>query len=420
MTEFIKLELAISRQGLKINGKEYKANIQFDNNEIIVCDETKENADWLNDLFDNAQDLKKYIVVYQAKKYELLPESLLTLIIFKLKNQLSGIINEIEINIPEDSDQEIIQRIKSSLLVINIPNSFTEIDEETYLNKPRSEHYSKEDFSISKIIDGEEEYLRFKREYDSAMVHYNKLKTLISDNTQLYHKTLAEEAFVYYRKNDYQSAISNLLEAYESDADHIKIMAVKGLADCYKMIGDTVRSTEYLMYIAEYMNQLTVTKKYNMNAISLLNAYIESKSVHSKDAGMAWILVVVTVVIAVIITIYYILRKKHNMIIKDKNLETLMIKVDAIYRDKYGNKKQRILDEFNAVFPETIAVLKETYSDLNETEVNVCVLSFFPFQLKEVADILNLRVNTVSKSKISLKKKTNKENINDILRPFIS
>ena len=128
-TKFIKLELAISKQGLKINGKEYKANIQFDNNEIIVCDETKENADWLNDLFDNAQDLKKYIVVYQAKKYELLPESLLTLIIFKLKNQLSGIINEIEINIPEDSDQEIIQRIKSSLLVINIPNSFTEIDE---------------------------------------------------------------------------------------------------------------------------------------------------------------------------------------------------------------------------------------------------------------------------------------------------
>ena len=125
MTEFIKLELAISKQGLKINGVDYKANIQFDNNEIIVCDETKENADWLNDLFNNAQDLKKYIVVYQAKKYELLPESLLTLIIFKIKNQLSGIINEIEINIPEDSDQEIIQRIKSSLLVINIPNSFT-------------------------------------------------------------------------------------------------------------------------------------------------------------------------------------------------------------------------------------------------------------------------------------------------------
>ena len=95
MTAFISLKLDISREGLKINGKDYKANIQFDNNEIIVCDETKENADWLNDLFDNAQDLKKYIVVYQAKKYELLPESLITLIIFKLKNQLSGIIKSI-------------------------------------------------------------------------------------------------------------------------------------------------------------------------------------------------------------------------------------------------------------------------------------------------------------------------------------
>ena len=116
MTEFIKLELAISKQGLKINGKDYKANIQFDNNEIKVCDETKENADWFIEFLDDASVFKKYTIVYQDKKYELLPESLLTLIIFKLKNQLSGIINEIEINIPEDSDQEIIQRIKSSLL----------------------------------------------------------------------------------------------------------------------------------------------------------------------------------------------------------------------------------------------------------------------------------------------------------------
>ena len=45
MTKFVKLELNISREGLKINGKEYKANIQFDNNEIIICEETKENAE---------------------------------------------------------------------------------------------------------------------------------------------------------------------------------------------------------------------------------------------------------------------------------------------------------------------------------------------------------------------------------------
>ena len=53
MTEFIKLELFISRDGLKINGVSYKANIQFENNEIIVCDKTKENDVWFIEFLDN-------------------------------------------------------------------------------------------------------------------------------------------------------------------------------------------------------------------------------------------------------------------------------------------------------------------------------------------------------------------------------
>ena len=83
MTEFIKLELAISRDGLKINGKEYKANIQFDNNEIIVCDDGKENDEWFTEFLDEPQSLKRYSIEYQAKKYEVLAETLLTIIIHK-------------------------------------------------------------------------------------------------------------------------------------------------------------------------------------------------------------------------------------------------------------------------------------------------------------------------------------------------
>ena len=123
MTEFIKLELAISRESLKINGILYPINIEFDNNEIIVCDPLKSDY-WIKEFLDNPTDFKRYSIEYQDKKYEVLAETLLTLIIFKLKNQLTGIINEIEINIPEGSDQEIIQRIKSSLLIINIPKLF--------------------------------------------------------------------------------------------------------------------------------------------------------------------------------------------------------------------------------------------------------------------------------------------------------
>ena len=59
-TKFTKIQLAISKQGLKINGVLYKANIQFDINEIIICDEGKENDDWFNELFENPHDFKKY------------------------------------------------------------------------------------------------------------------------------------------------------------------------------------------------------------------------------------------------------------------------------------------------------------------------------------------------------------------------
>ena len=48
MTEFIKLELNVSKEGLKINGVKYKVNIQFNNNEIIICDGGKENDDWFD------------------------------------------------------------------------------------------------------------------------------------------------------------------------------------------------------------------------------------------------------------------------------------------------------------------------------------------------------------------------------------
>ena len=144
MDKFVKLELEISKDGLKINGKEYKANIQFDNNEIRVCNETKENNEWFIEFLNNAQDFKRYSIEYQDKKYEVLAETLLTIIIYKFKKEMKEVINQFELIVDNDSDKEIIQRIKSSLLVINIPNSFTEIDEETYLNKPRSEYYAKQ------------------------------------------------------------------------------------------------------------------------------------------------------------------------------------------------------------------------------------------------------------------------------------
>lgn len=89
-----------------------------------------------------------------------------------------------------------------------------------------------------------------------------------------------------------------------------------------------------------------------------------------------------------------------------KEQEALRIKVDAIYNDRHGKKGQRILEAFDAAHPEALAKLKARYPELTETEIDVCMLSYFPFRMKEIADILDLRENTVSKYRTAIKKKT--------------
>ena len=86
--------------------------------------------------------------------------------------------------------------------------------------------------------------------------------------------------------------------------------------------------------------------------------------------------------------------------------EALRMKVQAIYDDKRNNTFNRILEVFNEAYPEALTKLKAAHPDLSDTELDICVLSMFPFRTKEIADILDLRENTVSKYRTSIKKKT--------------
>lgn len=56
----------------------------------------------------------------------------------------------------------------------------------------------------------------------------------------------------------------------------------------------------------------------------------------------------------------------------------------------------------------------------NNTELDLCVLSFFGFRLKEMADILDLRENTVAKYRSHIKKKTQTKSIKGLLEPFLA
>jgi DNA-binding CsgD family transcriptional regulator len=99
--------------------------------------------------------------------------------------------------------------------------------------------------------------------------------------------------------------------------------------------------------------------------------------------------------------------------------EAVLMKVRAIYEDKRNNTYGRILEVFNATHPDALAKLKAAHPDLSEVEIGICVLSLYPFRMKEIADILNLRENTVSKYRTNIKKKTQTDTIERLWEPFI-
>ena len=117
---------------------------------------------------------------------------------------------------------------------------------------------------------------------------------------------------------------------------------------------------------------------------------------------------------AIIVAFYFIWKKRHLDTIKDKDFETLNLKIQAIYSDRNNNKLERIMNEFNAAYPDALANLNAAHPDLTDTELDICVLSFFSFRLKETADIINLRENTVAKYRTAIKKKLEIDDLKEV------
>ena len=112
------------------------------------------------------------------------------------------------------------------------------------------------------------------------------------------------------------------------------------------------------------------------------------------------------------------LQAAHGALEAQAN-EALRMKVQAIYDDKRNNTFNRILEVFNEAYPEALTKLKAAHPDLSDTELDICVLSMFPFRTKEIADILDLRENTVSKYRTAIKKKTQTETFESLWAPFV-
>lgn len=256
--------------------------------------------------------------------------------------------------------------------------------------------------------------LRHSHQYDSAIYHFNIAKSLISSDILLYHKTFLEEAFVYYQKHDYPTAIAELEVAFQTTDHNIRNQSAAGLADCWEKVGDTMKAAPYLSIIKASNEKEIVQRHHNTNAMPLLNAYLQSLDKSDKSANVVWLIVIFFTASAVVVAFYFIWKKRHLNTIKDKDYEALRLKGRAIFSDRHNNKMERIRNEFNAAYPDAMAKLSAAHPDLNDTELDICILSFFSFRLKETAEIMHLKENTVAKYRTAIKKKVQTDDLEKI------
>ena len=274
--------------------------------------------------------------------------------------------------------------------------------------------------------------LRHSHQYDSAIFYFEQSFALVDSSCLLFHKNAIEKAFVHYQAHDFATALADLKVAYQSKDENLKTQAAYGLADCYEALGDTLNAMPYYALVKTYEEEKVVASNHNAEVMPMLNAYLKEKGPQQSGKTLIWLLVLLATAAAFVVyhrvyrkrmtkeheEIKRDLQKAHGALEAQAN-ETLRMKVQAIYDDKRNNTLGRILEVFNTAYPDALSKLKAAHPDLNDTELDICVLSYFPFRMKEIADILDLRENTVSKYRTTIKKKTQTETFERLWRPIV-
>ncbi len=239
---------------------------------------------------------------------------------------------------------------------------------------------------------------------------------------------------IYSLEGQYDSALLYLTSVYENNNDVVRQRAVSPyLRTIYQNLGDSLKADQYAVFIAD--NELSEGE--NKALVSILNELYQQHLQWEQDRAKeeehrqsvrrnSLILSAILVLLLLSGVIIVISRRKAKTqlsaaqdALKAKEQDALFTKVTAIYQDKLGNKAKRIFEAYNEAHPDAVAKLKASYPDLTDTEVDICVLSHFAFRVKEIADILELRENTVAKHRSSIKKKTQIEAVKDLMQRFI-
>ncbi|MBR3492200.1 MAG: hypothetical protein IKH44_07885, partial [Bacteroidales bacterium] len=99
--------------------------------------------------------------------------------------------------------------------------------------------------------------------------------------------------------------------------------------------------------------------------------------------------------------------------------EVLQQRAMALYHGKEKDKLQRILAEFDGAYPKTYERMMAAYPDLSMQEYELCVLGYFDFRAKEIAQLMDLQEGTVYRYRSTIRKKTGADDLEALMGRFL-
>ena len=123
-----------------------------------------------------------------------------------------------------------------------------------------------------------------------------------------------------------------------------------------------------------------------------------------------------------------ILKQRSKLIVKVNNIEKKHNDTDKDIVNElkslvYGSRNKSgliaAIDLLENTYEKLPTFVKERYSNLNETEYNVCILSMLPLSSREIAGIINLGESSVAKARTNIRKKIGAEGYGSDISDFI-
>ena len=199
-----------------------------------------------------------------------------------------------------------------------------------------------------------------------------------------------ESVFEYEEKSINKRVVSNFL----------RLMALKE--------GDTLKADQYAQDMVENTSspgesQARVSKLNDMFQSYLLEKQ-EAASQHERKKAVRITLLALLALAVVLAIVTIVIRNRHRKHMATQEAAAQK-RLSDIYHSKITNRMERIMEEFEAAYPQVLEHLVAAYPDLNETEQRIAVLNFLHFRSKEEADLLGLTESTVFKYRSNLNKK---------------